>query len=146
MPAGMVHTLHDIHRVLTPDGLLLDLRPSIKNRVVLVDLPSATLNVGEFDSSATTADKQAAHDAMAEAVADGLFVQKHLETFDMTIAFDTVDDLRAYADSLRRSILPEDVLTQVETLTTDEDPDTYAIRIRRPMHLALYQKQIPNKP
>jgi|GEM_PF-941981 len=146
MPAGMVHTLQEIHRVLTSDGVLLDLRPAIGSRVVLVDLPYATLNVGEFDSSATTADKQAAHDAIAQVVAQGQFVQEHLETFDLTLAMDTVDDLRDYADSLRRSILPDDVLTQVETLTADEDPETYAIRIRRPMHLALYRKQIPNKP
>jgi len=140
MPAGMVHALHDIHRVLKPDGILLDFRPAIGNRPVEVDLPDVTLHVGEIDSTATIPDKRASHYAMGEVVADGWFKQEHEETFELVTDIDTVHDLREYGKSFHQSILPEAVIQQVESLTIDEAPDTFTIRVRRPMYIARYRK------
>ncbi len=140
MLEGMVHALHDIHRVLKPGGILLDLRPAIGDRIVEVDLVSATLYAGMIDASATTADKQAADNAIAQAVEDGWYALEHQEIFEMITDMDTADDLRDYGGSFRRSVLAEEIIETVESLTADEPEDSYTVRIRRNMHIARYRK------
>jgi phosphoribosylformylglycinamidine (FGAM) synthase PurS component len=142
----MVHTLHEIHRVLKPDGTLLDLRPDYGNRSVAVTLPYADLFVGEIDSSMFDPDKLAADKALQQTIHDGLFVLEHQEAFDFVVDMDTVDDLREFAESFDQSILSDAVIEQVESLLADEDPDAVGIRVRRPMHVARYRKQITIKP
>lgn len=141
MYAGMVHALHDIHRVLKTGGTLVDLRPAIGNRTVEVDLPFVTLHAGEIDSSGNTPDKIAADNAMAQVVAEGWFIKEHEEIFELVTDIDTVPDLREYAKSFRRSVLPDAVIRTVESLTSDEEPDTFSIHVRREMQIARYRKR-----
>lgn len=141
MHAGMVHTLHEIHRVLKPDGDLLDLRPANANRHVDVDLPDVTLHVGEIDTSRTAPDHIASDEAIATCVADGLYTPLHEEIFELVTDLDTVDDLRTFGASLSSSVLPDAVIEQVHLLTTDEAPDSYTIRVRREMLIAHYRKR-----
>ncbi len=146
MYAGMVHALHEIHRVLKPNGTLIDLRPAIGNRAVEVDLSYAILHAGEVDSTRTIADKEMADNMIAQVTSDGFFTLDHEERFDTVTDLDTLADLIEYAKSFKNSVLPDGVVQQVESLTRDEEPDTYSIHIRRPMHIARYRKQIPGKP
>ena len=135
----MVHALKEIHRLLKTGGTLIDLRPHYKNRDVLLELPSATLSVGEIDSTATVSDQLAANDAIQQAVDLGFYTLEHQTDFTIYIDLDTADDLRNYGDSLRRSILPDEVLQRVIDLTADESND-YSIRIRRALTIARYRK------
>lgn len=146
MYAGMVHALHEIHRVLKPKGTLIDLRPAIGNRAVEVDLSYAILNAGEIDSTRTIADKEMADDMIAQVASDGFFTLEHQERFDTVTDLDALANLIEYAESFKKSVLPDSVIEQVASLTRDEEPDTYSIHIRRPMHIARYRKEIPSKP
>lgn len=139
MHEGMVHALRAIHRILKPNGTLIDLRPDIGNRSIWVELSYATLKAGEVDSSDTESDRLAADEAIQQAVADGLFTFEYDATFDIIADLDTVDDLRDYKTTLNRSILSETVIAEVEQLIVDEDDD-YSIRIPRPMIIASYRK------
>ena len=139
MHAGMVHALREIHRVLKPNGTLIDLRPHFGDRIVEVMLSVATVRAGEIDSSATETDKYEANTAIQKVVADGLFRLEHDEVFNYVADIDTVDDLREYGESLEESILPETVVAQVEALIADETDD-FSIQVRRPMMIARYHR------
>lgn len=139
MQAGMVHALREIHRILKRDGKLIDLRPHIDNRQLWVELASATLFAGEIDSSATINDQLAADNTLQQAVHNGLFALEYQTGFEIFTDLDTVDDLLDYRNSLRSSILPDDVVQQVINLTDDEIDD-YRIRIRRMLTIARYRK------
>ena len=140
MREGMVHALREIHRILKPNGTLIDLRPNLGNRPVEVVLSYATLRAGEIDTSASARDGYAANDAMKKVVTEGLFSLEYDEEFDHIADLDTVDDLREYGKSLKQSSLSDATIAQVETLTADESDD-FSIRIRRSMMIARYCKQ-----
>ena len=135
----MVHALQETHRVLRSGGTLIDLRPAIQNRTIELELAYARLHIGEIDSSATAADHQAADAALRGAVKRGLFQSEHDADFQLVIDMDSVDDLRAYAAGLRRSVLPDEVISRLEWLTADENGD-FIIRIRRQMTITRYRK------
>lgn len=139
MQSGMVHALREIHRILKPNGKLIDLRPHIDNRQLWVELASATLFAGEIDSSATVNDHLVADRALQKVIDDGLLTLEHQTEFELFTDLDTVDDLLDYRNSLRSSILPDDVVQQVSNLTADETDD-YRIRIRRMLTIARYRK------
>lgn len=135
----MVHALQETHRALRSGGTLIDLRPAIQNRTIELELAYARLHIGEIDSSATAADHQAADAALRGAVKRGLFQSEHDADFQLVIDMDSVDDLRGYAAGLRRSVLPDEVISRLEWLTADENGD-FIIRIRRQMTIARYRK------
>ena len=135
----MVHTLQEIHRVLKAAGTLIDLRPGIQNRSVELELSYARLNLGEIDSSSRVADCQAADAALRDAVNQGLFRGEHDADFHLITDLDTAADLRGYAAALRRSILPEEIMNRLESLTAHENED-FIIHIRRDMVITRYRK------
>ncbi len=135
----MVHTLQEVHRVLKAAGTLIDLRPTAQNRTVELELSYARLNLGEIDSSSRITGCQAADDALRGAVNQGLFRGEHDANFQLITDLDTAADLRAYAATWRRSILPQEIVKRLEALTAHENED-FIIRIRRGMLIARYRK------
>ncbi len=135
----MVHALSEARRVLKPGGCLIDLRPSTRNRSIELELASATLFIGEIDSSNSVSDHAAADEALAEALAAGAFQREHQTAFPYMSDLDTLADLRDFKAGLRRSVMPESIFTQIEALTADEGAN-YRIRIRRELLIARYRR------
>ena len=135
----MVHALREILRVLRLGGSLIDLRPAAKHRQVELELASARLNVGEIDSSATFADHVAADAALEVVLGEGHLRKEHQETFLYISDLDSVADLRRFAATLRRSILPQAVLNRIEGITVSETED-YRIRIRREISISRFRR------
>ena len=72
--------------------------------------PSATLFIGEIDSSSTVPDHIAANDALDRALAAGEFKLEHYTTFEIRTDLDSLADLREFKESgLRRSVMPESI-------------------------------------
>lgn len=95
----MVHALGEIHRVLQPGGILVDLRPiadhwpievfsNTGNEVVcrLVDLPNAL------------AADAACEVALHKAIVNGWFISEKVTNFDFLYVWDTPDELKTYLD------------------------------------------------
>lgn len=135
----MVHALSEARRALKPGGRLIDLRPTMRNRTVELELANATLSIGEIDSSSTFSDHVAANDALDAALAAGEFRLEHIETFQILHDLDALADLRAFQADLRRSVMPESVFQRVESLTAGE-AGGWLIRIRREMLIARYRR------
>lgn len=102
---GMVHALREIHRVLTPGGLLADLRPDRRlegrkrRRDVLAkllyrrgqrEIPVGVLEEGSF------ADDEAADRAVRRVLRDGLFTLESTETFPFRLCFADLDSADDY--------------------------------------------------
>lgn len=136
----MVHALEEIHRVLRPAGTVIDLRPAVPNRQVEVELDGVRLFVGEVDSSATAPERIAADKAVQLTVERGLFRREHVEQFDYFMLLDGIEDFERYAENLRRSIVPDEVMSRVRDLLEDHPADNL-IRIRQPMDIARYRKR-----
>lgn len=135
----MVHALSEARRVLAPGGRLIDLRPTTRNRSVELELPEATLFVGEIDSSSTLPDHVMANEALDAALTAREFQLEHETRFDYLSDLDTPADLREFKQGLRRSLMPEAIFQQIAAFTADENVD-YLIRIRREMQIARYRK------
>lgn len=135
----MVHALEETHRVLRAGGSLIDLRPTMRNRTVELELPNATLFIGEIDYSSTFSDHVAANEALEAARAAGAVQLEHETTFHIQMDLDTLADLRTFERNLRRSVVPKSVFEQIEMLTADE-PKSYLIQIRREMLIARYRR------
>jgi hypothetical protein len=67
----MVHALREAHRVLKPDGLLLDLRPGPVHRRVGIEVDGQYRQVAIMNESLK--DDYAANRAITEALQEGLF-------------------------------------------------------------------------
>ena len=134
----MVYALEETHRVLREGGSFLDLRPAAKNRRVELDVSGARFHIGEIDSSGTFADHWAA-DAALEILRDqGLIAPTHDAQFLVTTDLDNVEDLRAHAATLRRSVMAEELPARIESLITGEAQDIL-IHTRREMVIRKYR-------
>ena len=135
----MVHALSEAWRALKPGGRMIDLRPTTRNRSVELALSSATLFLGEIDSTSTLPDHAAANAALEAAQSAGEFRLEHQTTFHYLSDLDSLADLRDFKAGLRRSVMPESIFERIATLTADEGAN-YLIRIRREMLIARYCK------
>lgn len=135
----MVHALSEARRALRPGGRLIDLRPTMRNRRVELDLAGATLFLGEIDSTCTFSDHVAANDALDAALSAGDIRLEHKTTFLYVTDLDSLADLREFKASFRRSIMPESIFQQIAAFTADERAD-YLIRIRRELQIARYRR------
>ena len=118
---------------------MIDLRPTARNRRVELELPDARLYIGEIDYSDTFPDHVSADQALDAAIARGDFQIEHRTTFDVATDFDTVDDLRTFAASARRSVMPDSIPARIEALTEAERGD-FIIRTWREMVIARYRR------
>ena len=67
----MVHALHEVQRVLKPNGLLLDLRPGAVHRRVGIEVNGQYRQIAIMDESLE--DDHAANHAVAEVLQENLF-------------------------------------------------------------------------
>ena len=134
----MVYALEETHRVLREGGSFIDLRPATKNRRVELDISGARRHIGEIDSSATFADHWAADAALEILMDQGLIAPMHDAEFLVTTDLDSVEDLRAHAATLRRSVMADELPDRIESLIVGEVQDVL-IHTRREMVVRRYR-------
>lgn len=138
----MVHALEETHRVLREGSSFLDLRPASKNRRVELEVSGARIHIGEIDSSGTFADQWAADAALEILRHQGLIAPVYDAQFLVTTDLDSVEDLRAYAATLRRSVMAEELPERIESLIAGEAQDIL-IRTMREMVIRRYRCVYP---
>lgn len=134
----MVHALQEARRVLRAGGSIIDLRPASKNRQVELDVSGARLHIGEIDSSSSFENYAAAEAAVDALIKTGQIAPMYEAEFPVATDLDSVEDLRAFAATLRRSVMPEDMPQRIEALTAGQAQDSL-IHTRREMVIKRYR-------
>lgn len=147
---SMVHALDEIHRVLQPNGTLLDLRPledSWAVEVVSTSSPRGVSSAGYqaagrlSDLPQGVADDEAAKQAMREVQSCGWFILKKSEEFPFFYYWDKPSEMKAFLESEWEAFekLEEDVYRKAAALWASSGADA-RVRVRVTMHLAVWGK------
>jgi hypothetical protein len=96
----MVHALREAHRVLKPDGILVDLRPAATHRRVGVTCDGNYQEIGSLREKFS--DDWAANRAVADILQAGLFRVEWRRRFDCRRVMNTMDEFRAWIENTVR--------------------------------------------
>ncbi len=137
----MVHALAECRRVLTPGGLLIDLRPFAGNWPLEVVTATHQWPAGTLDDSQERPDDQAANGAIAAALDAGWFVEERATTFQFAWYWDTLAELEAYIVERWSTVmrLPVGTRRAVQRLLAEAGPGA-RVRFRRGMRLGRYRR------
>ena len=109
----MVHALHEVHRVLKPDGILVDLRPVAVHRRVGVVCKGSYRELGSMREKFD--DDLAANRAVAQILQEGLFKTEWRTQFDCRRVMDTLDEFRTWINEfVQLGKLPDWLIEEVE--------------------------------
>ncbi len=93
----MVHALSEIHRVLVPDGILIDMRPLANRWQVEVISSHEFKETGRADDLQDQLNADAAsNDAMKEVESRGLFKSEQEEFFPFFYTWDTPSEMEEF--------------------------------------------------
>jgi hypothetical protein len=130
--SSMVHALHEIHRTLTPNGILIDLRPVEDNWSVEVH-SAAGLQIAGYltDMPMGKSDDEAAFAAMREAESKGWFTREDEEEFAFFYYWDTPSEMKEWMDEEWEDFekIEEDVYRKTKALWASANADA-RVRVR----------------
>jgi hypothetical protein len=98
---GMVHALEEIHRLLKPAGVLIDIHPVAESLTVEIDQGGRADPVGELSVRQWCMDFQQADEALTEVVRRSLFAVEDEGEFDSPTYYASAEEMRG---ALRESI------------------------------------------
>jgi hypothetical protein len=91
---GMVHALEEIHRMLKPAGVLIDIHPVAESSPVQIHQAGKIDLVGHLSVPQWCTDYEQADIALAESVRRGLFAVEREGRFDSISYYDSAAELR----------------------------------------------------
>jgi SAM-dependent methyltransferase len=139
----MVHALGEIHRVLAPDGVLIDLRPLCDRWSVEVVSARETRVTGYVtDLPLGLEDDAAANRAMAQAEANGWFTREKETFFPLNYLWDTASDMEKWIDEEWENFIGLDEETRRATRSAWALGDADSrVRVRVKMLITRWKKQ-----
>jgi hypothetical protein len=137
----MVNALREALRVLTPEGVLIDVRPVIEPIVVEVIIPEVVWTK-TVDTYSAPDDVAAADAAVQHAVSREWLVFETSLPFNFEIDCDSAAELRVYADArkLRGAEIPYEELEE-RRRELGAEGQAARLRCRRPWMLSTYRKK-----
>ncbi len=139
----MVHALKEAHRVLKPNGLLIDLRPAPAHRRIGLGEGRRWREVGPLHE--VLDDDYAANAAVAQMVREGYLHPERRLRFRVDRVMDTVEEIRDWLldfDSRRELPTHAPLLARIERQRAElAKPEK--ITVRGPMILAVLRKLEP---
>jgi hypothetical protein len=138
----MVHALREVHRTLTPNGVLLDLRPFDDRWPVEVTSARATVEVGRLlDLENAISSDQAAQRAIQQAADEGLFKREEGEFFPFFYYWDTPNEMQEFINEEWEDFngLDEETMQAARSAWAVGDADS-RVRIRMKMLITRWRK------
>ena len=139
----MVHALSEIHRVLKPNGTLLDLRPVEDSWSVEIVSGSGWQATGRLsDMPQGMADDAAANQAMREVESRGWFIPKKMEEFPFFYYWDTPSEMKEFMEDEWEDFekLEEEVYRKTASMWASSTADAH-VRVRVKMMIAAWEKR-----
>ena len=139
----MVHALKEIHRVLKPGGILIDLRPVEENWSVEVISSAGHQIAGRLsDLPIGVADDKAAFKSMSEAESLGWFSKQKDGEFGFFYVWDTPSEMKEYIDEEWEDFekMDEDLYRKASSLWASANADA-RVRVRVKMWIGTWKKE-----
>jgi hypothetical protein len=138
----MVNALQEAQRVLTPSGVLMDVRPVTAPIVVEVVMATQAVWAKTVDSYSAPEDVAAADAAVQHAVSREWLVFETSLPFNFEIFCDSAAELRVYAEArkLRGTEIPYEELEE-RRRELGAEGQAARLRCRRPWMLSTYRKK-----
>jgi SAM-dependent methyltransferase len=140
---SMVHALNEIHRVLKPNGILLDLRPLEDSWAVEVVSSTGWQASGRLsDLPQGVADDEAANQAMKEVQSRGRFIQKKEEEFPYFYYWDAPSEMKEFLETEWENFekMDEDLYRKTASMWASSNADA-RVRVRVKMMIAVWEKK-----
>lgn len=143
----MVHALGEIHRVLVPDGALIDLRPLSDRWLVEVHSARETRETGRVtDLPLGLQDDNAANQAMTEAESKGWFVRERDGFFPLYYSWDSPAEMEKWIDEEWENFIGLDEETKRATRSAWAASDADSrVRVKVKMLIARRAKNTDRK-
>ncbi len=138
----MVNALKEAWRVLTPRGVLLDLRPLAQDMSIEIACQDSVAVTGFVDGAPGKPHDDACDVSLASVQGEGWFASEHQRVFDLPVYFDTVDDMQRYLEEnfrVRHAALEDDVLEHARRTLARETKGA-RVRLRHRLLLARYRR------
>jgi hypothetical protein len=139
----MVHALSEIRRVLTPDGIMIDLRPLLNHWQIEVISARELRETGRVqDFPIGLADDEAANRSAAEAESKGWFVREQEDLFSYLYSWDTPKEMEEWIEEEWHDFIGLDEETKQATRSAWAlgDADTQ-VRINMRLLITRWRKQ-----
>jgi SAM-dependent methyltransferase len=138
----MVHALGEIHRVLVPDGILIDLRPIADQWPVEVFSAREMRQTGHVtDLPLGLEDDEAANRAMRNAESNGWFQREKETFFPLHYVWDTASDMEKWIDEEWENFIGLDEATRRTTRSAWALGDADSrVRVRAKMLITKWRK------
>lgn len=139
----MVHALGEIHRVLMPDGILIDLRPLADRWPIEVFSARETRETGHVtDLPLGLEDDEAANQAMRNAESNGWFRREKETLFPLHYVWDTASDMEKWIDEEWENFigLSDEARRATRSAWALGDADS-RVRVRAKMLIANFRRQ-----
>jgi len=126
----MVHALAQIHFLLKPDGILIDIHPTPEPPPIDVRLGADIHRVGWVREVDDYCEYVAADEALATAVSRHLYTWQKQGTFAFTTYADTILDLRRHlAQTWTDAIIDDDIIRRtLDLMQTPSDDQEVILR------------------
>ncbi|MEW5938083.1 MAG: hypothetical protein AB1750_00360 [Chloroflexota bacterium] len=141
----MVHALDEIRRTLTPNGILIDLRPVEDNWTVEIPSSSGLKVAGRLnDMPIGIADDEAAFAAMRDVESRGWYVREEEREFAFFYYWDTPSEMKEWIDVEWEDFekIEEDVYRKAQSLWASANADARA-RVRVKMLITRWRRANP---
>lgn len=138
-----MHALHEIWRVLTSDGILIDLRPvSDQWPIEVVSSRNIQVTGHVLDLPASLADDEAANQAINQAAEKGWFFKEQEEFFPYYYSWDSPDEMEDYIEEEWEDYIDLDEATMHATSSAWALSDADArVRVCTKMLITRWRKQ-----
>jgi SAM-dependent methyltransferase len=138
----MVHALNEIHRVLAPGGILIDLRPLGGNWQIEVASRREVKEAGRVtDLAVGLGDDRAANDSVKQAETHKRFAREREEFFPFFYYWDSPNEMKGYMDEEWAGFveIDEETWRNIRALWAIADADA-RLRVRVKMLITRWKK------
>jgi hypothetical protein len=116
-PESMVHALEQIHALLVPAGLLIDIHPNGEPVAFILSLNERNEFIGYMQESDDYIEYRQADEAIAAVLDNGLFGLGTSEEFEFRTYADAFEELNGFLDeNWSDAVIPDEVFASAKRL------------------------------